>query len=220
MTIHRKMPLKIHWAIPLACNLLPLETLQPLRSDFSQPLNPARVGLQAQITVSSHNFKSQNFKLSVSNPKSKYVDDLSLLSQIWNCQGLGRTNKHEILKADRRSQILRAIFRPPMSVSPIIVIITVILVTIIVIITCIIVTIIVSIAFTYIYIYVYTYGCVIYIYIYIYAYSYIYHYHRFYFGEDKKLGVWRAPWPPSRLVCVCIYIYVCIHTYICIYICR
>ena len=49
-------------------------------------------------TVSFHNFKSQIFKLSVSNPKSKYVAYLSILSQISNCQGLGRKNKHEILK--------------------------------------------------------------------------------------------------------------------------
>ena len=52
-------------------------------------------------TVSFHNFKSQNFKLSVSNPKNKYVAYLSVLSQISNCQGLGRKNKHEILKTDR-----------------------------------------------------------------------------------------------------------------------
>ena len=52
-------------------------------------------------TVSFHNFKSQNFKLSVSNPKSKYVAYLSLPSQISNCQSLGRKNKHEILKIDR-----------------------------------------------------------------------------------------------------------------------
>ena len=52
-------------------------------------------------TVSFHNFKSQNFKLSVSNPKSKYVAHLSVLSQISNCQGLGRKNKHEILKTGR-----------------------------------------------------------------------------------------------------------------------
>ena len=52
-------------------------------------------------TVSFHNFKSQNFKLSVSNPKSKYVAYLSVLSQISNCQSLGRKNKHEILKTDR-----------------------------------------------------------------------------------------------------------------------
>ena len=54
-------------------------------------------------TVSFHNFKSQNFKLSVSNPKSKYVVYLSVLSQISNCQGLGRKNKHGILTTDRNS---------------------------------------------------------------------------------------------------------------------
>ena len=32
--------------------------------------------------VSFHNFKSQNFKLSVSNPKNKYVAYWSILSQI------------------------------------------------------------------------------------------------------------------------------------------
>ena len=53
-------------------------------------------------TVSFHNFKSQKFKLSVSNPKSKYVAYVSVLSQISNCQGLGRKNKHDILKTDRR----------------------------------------------------------------------------------------------------------------------
>ena len=52
-------------------------------------------------TVSFHNFKSQNFKLSVSNPKSKYAAYVSVLSRISNCQGLGRKNKHEILKTDR-----------------------------------------------------------------------------------------------------------------------
>ena len=54
-------------------------------------------------TVSFHNFKSQNFKLSVSNPKSKHVAYLSVLSQISNCQSLGSKNKHEILKNDRTS---------------------------------------------------------------------------------------------------------------------
>ena len=54
-----------------------------------------------QHTVSFHDFKSQNFKLSVSNPKSKYVAYVSVLSQISNCQGLGRKNKHENLKTDR-----------------------------------------------------------------------------------------------------------------------
>ena len=57
-----------------------------------------------QGTVSFHNFKSQNLKLSVSNPKNKYVAYLSVLSQISNCQGLGRKNKHEILKTDRMQQ--------------------------------------------------------------------------------------------------------------------
>ena len=50
--------------------------------------------------VSFHNFKS-----SVSNPKSKYVVHLSVLSQISNCQGLGSKNKHEILKTDRTMTI-------------------------------------------------------------------------------------------------------------------
>ena len=54
-------------------------------------------------TVSFHNFKSQNFKLSVSNPKNKYVAYVSVLSQISNCQSLGRKNKHEILKTDRNT---------------------------------------------------------------------------------------------------------------------
>ena len=52
-------------------------------------------------TVSFHNFKSQNFELSVSNPKNKYVAYLSVLSQNSNCQGLDRNNKHVILKTDR-----------------------------------------------------------------------------------------------------------------------
>ena len=52
-------------------------------------------------TVSFHDFKSQNFKLSVSNYKNKYVAYLSVLSQISNCQSLGRKNKHAILKTDR-----------------------------------------------------------------------------------------------------------------------
>ena len=52
-------------------------------------------------TVSFHDFNSQKFKLSVSNPKSKYVAYLSVLSRISNCQGLGRKNKHDNLKTDR-----------------------------------------------------------------------------------------------------------------------
>ena len=58
-----------------------------------------------QCTVSFHNSKSQKFKLSVSNPKSKYVVHLSVLSQISNCQSLGRKNKHEILKTDRTANL-------------------------------------------------------------------------------------------------------------------
>ena len=68
-------------------------------------LPPARPSLlpYQSATVGFHNFKSQNFKLSVSNPKSKHVAYVSVLSQISNCQGLGRKNKHEILKTDRTS---------------------------------------------------------------------------------------------------------------------
>ena len=52
-------------------------------------------------SVTFHNFKSQNFKLSVSNPKNKNVAYVSVLPQISNCQGLGRKNKHEMLRTDR-----------------------------------------------------------------------------------------------------------------------
>ena len=38
------------------------------------------VELNETITVSFHNFKSQNFKLSVSNPQSKYDDYLYCLN--------------------------------------------------------------------------------------------------------------------------------------------
>ena len=51
--------------------------------------------------VSFHNFKSQKIKLSVSNPKSKYVAYVSALSRISNCQSLGRKNKFENFKTDR-----------------------------------------------------------------------------------------------------------------------
>ena len=54
-----------------------------------------------RFTVSFHNFKSQNFKLSVSNPKSKYIANLSVLSQISNCQSLGPKKHDEILKTER-----------------------------------------------------------------------------------------------------------------------
>ena len=54
-------------------------------------------------TVSFHNFKSRNFKLSVSNPENKCVAYVSVLSRISNCQSLGRKNKFEILKTYRTS---------------------------------------------------------------------------------------------------------------------
>ena len=76
---------------------------------------------QLNITVSFHNFKSQNLKLSVSNPKSKYAAYLSVLSRISNCQSLGRKNKHEILKADRMFESnppkSRILVRSPASAS-------------------------------------------------------------------------------------------------------
>ena len=53
------------------------------------------------LTVSFNNLKSQNLKLSVSDPKNKYVACVSALSQISICQSLGRKNKHETLKTDR-----------------------------------------------------------------------------------------------------------------------
>ena len=59
-----------------------------------------------EVTVSFHNFKSQKIKLSVSNPKNKSVAYVSVLSQISNCQGLGRKNKHETLKTDPISIIV------------------------------------------------------------------------------------------------------------------
>ena len=58
-----------------------------------------------RLTVSFYNIKSQNFKSSVSNPKNKYVAYVSVLSQISNCQGLGRKNKFEILKTDRSTYL-------------------------------------------------------------------------------------------------------------------
>ena len=57
--------------------------------------------METDRTASFHNFKSQNFKLSVSNPKNKHVAYVSVLYQISNCQGLGRKNKLEIMKTYR-----------------------------------------------------------------------------------------------------------------------
>ena len=107
-------------------------------------------------TVSFHNFKSQNFRLSVSNPRHKYVAYVSVLSQFSNCQGLGRKNKFEILKTDRSLIIMFGIRAPRlrdldrgyaqyMCID-----------------VCV---------YTYIYIYIYIY---MYIYTYIYMYTYIY----------------------------------------------
>ena len=70
-------------------------------------------------TVSFYNFKSQNFKLSVSNPKSKHVADVSVLSQFSNCQSLGRKNKFEILKTDRiREDIAKYLLEIPLRGLP------------------------------------------------------------------------------------------------------
>ena len=74
---------------------------------------PAPIKITSAPTVSCHNFRSLNFKLSVSNPKSKYVAYLSVLSQISNCQSLGRKNKHDILKTDRTSEFRDVVFDTP-----------------------------------------------------------------------------------------------------------
>ena len=74
----------------------------------------ANLALTISFTVSFHTFKPQIFKLSVSNPKNKYVAYVSVLSQISNCQGLGRKNKHEVLKTDRISV---SFLQQPFSVS-------------------------------------------------------------------------------------------------------
>ena len=80
------------------CNLFSLSSEpavdRPLRV---APLAVAE-GIAVEPAVPTVSF--QNFKLSVSNPKSKYVAHLSVLSQIYNCQSLGRENQHEILKTD------------------------------------------------------------------------------------------------------------------------
>ena len=68
-------------------------------------LRPERGLIPCTGTVSFHNFKSQNFKLSVSNPKSKYVAYLSVLSQISDCQSLGRKNKQVFLFLTDRNSV-------------------------------------------------------------------------------------------------------------------
>ena len=54
-------------------------------------------GCQQSVFIISN----REFRIERLNPKSKYVVYLSVLSQISNCQGLGRKNKHEISKTDR-----------------------------------------------------------------------------------------------------------------------
>ena len=61
-------------------------------SRSSRAFPSSRTTSATRNTVSFHNFKSQNFKSRVSNPKNKYVAYLSVLSRISNCQGLGRNN--------------------------------------------------------------------------------------------------------------------------------
>ena len=76
------------------------ERLRP-RPDAGRRRRPSgNTSYKLSSTVSFHNFKSQNLKLSVSNPKSKHVACVSVLSQISNGQSLGHKNKHDILKTD------------------------------------------------------------------------------------------------------------------------
>ena len=91
----------------LAGIVLPLRTSR--FKHIRKLLARKRLGTRwAEYPFSFHNFKSQNFKLSVSNPKSTYVAYVSVLSQFSNCQSLGRKNKHGILKTDRSKEIGRS----------------------------------------------------------------------------------------------------------------
>ena len=78
---------------------------QLVSSSTLSPFLTREPEVHATPTASFHNFKSQSFKLSVSNPKSKYVAYVSVLSQISNSQGLGRKNNFEILKTYRMKGI-------------------------------------------------------------------------------------------------------------------
>ena len=80
------------------CMQLPTQPAAPRSARAAM----ARLHLRIS-TASFHNFKSQNFKLSVSNPRNKYVAYLSVLSRISNCQSLGRKNKLKTLKTYRIS---------------------------------------------------------------------------------------------------------------------
>ena len=77
------------------CTQIYIYTLSHVALDQTMDWGVLVRGRSTHHTVSFHDFKSRNFKLSVSNPKSKYVSYLSVLSQISNCQGLGRKNKLE-----------------------------------------------------------------------------------------------------------------------------
>ena len=71
-------------------------------------------------TVSFHNFESRNFKLSVSNPKSKYVAYVSVLSQISNCQSLGRKNNESVQSGRGFAMVIltvSSLFGAPLSIN-------------------------------------------------------------------------------------------------------
>ena len=83
------------------CCLAGVRLLPPLQERVEEVLRYLLEALKLVIgvqrsTVSFHNFKSQNFKLRVSNPKGKYVAYLSVLSQISSCQSLGRKTSMKI----------------------------------------------------------------------------------------------------------------------------
>ena len=65
----------------------------------SQPPRSGGDNIRQVFIISNRNI----FKLSVSNPKIKYVAYLSVLSQLSNSQGLGRKNNFEVLKTDRNN---------------------------------------------------------------------------------------------------------------------
>ena len=67
-------------------------------SDTAPRFSDAQLTWALVRTVSCHNFKPQNFKLSVSDPKSKYVAYVSVLSRSSNCQGLGRKTNMKFWK--------------------------------------------------------------------------------------------------------------------------
>ena len=75
------------------CPYIQETTFTRTTSVLRQRMMHLAINYVAQLTaiaVSFHNFKSQNFKLSVSNPKNNYVAYVYVLSPISSCQGLGR----------------------------------------------------------------------------------------------------------------------------------